>query len=309
MISVVVCTHNRAETLKKMLESFARQNGLNEEAWELLVVDNHSTDHTRVVIEGFQDQLSPRYFYEPCLGLSHARNRGVAEAQGEIVAFLDDDVLVSPDWLRSMRRVFEQTDADAVGGRAKLKFEQPPPNWLGPSFRLLLAEVDHGDKRLEIKDHLRLFGVNIAFRKEVLERHGGFATSLGRSGKLLLQGEETHLLRKIQAEEGHIFYEPKAMVEHIVSPERTRWSYIRRWHIGWGMSLVAEQLYSGNIPGFRAVLKAGFELLYCLGYPLRMRLAFRSKYERYYAWSLFWKQFGRLKGLMLPPDLPSNRGN
>jgi len=278
-----------------MLESFAGQENINQESWELLVVDNGSTDDTRTIIKDMQSRLSLRYLYEPCLGLSHARNRGVAEAKGEIVAFLDDDVLVGSGWLHNMRLAFEQTNADAVGGRARLKFEQPPPAWLGPKFRLLLAEVEHGDKRTQIKDHLLLFGVNIAFRKAVLERHGGFATNLGRKGKQLLHGEETHLLRKIQAEGGKIYYEPNAMVEHIVIAERIRWSYIRRWHIGWGMSLAAEQAIPGIKPGLRIIIKTGLEAMHCLGYPLRMRLTFQPKYERYYAWSLFWKQFGRWK--------------
>lgn len=299
IISVVVCTHNRANILKRMLESFAGQHGLNNEAWELLVVDNGSTDATRTIVENMQKQLAIRYLFEPQLGLSHARNRGVAEAVGDIIAFLDDDVLVAPDWLQNMKLAFEQTGADAVGGRARLKFEQPLPDWFGPNFRLLLAEVEHGDERKQITDHLRLFGVNIAFRKMVLERHGGFATNLGRKGRQLLQGEETHVLRKIQAEGGRIYYEPAAMVEHIVSPERIRWSYIRRWHIGWGMSIAAEQSVPGAKPGLRVVIKAGLEALHCLGYPLRMLMTLRSTYERYYAWSLFWKQFGRWKFLCL----------
>ncbi len=234
MISVVVCTHNRANILKRMLESFAGQYGLNNEAWELLVVDNGSTDATRTIIEDMQEKLALRYIHEPCLGLSHARNRGVAEAKGDIVAFLDDDVLVAPDWLQNMRLAFEQTGADAVGGRSYCVFFRKPPAWMGPALREHLVEVNKGRQRKLLPDGWGVFGLNLAFRKESILKYGGFTSHLGRKGKSLLAGEECALLQSISHAGGQVWYDPGPVVGHIVTPERLSYDYVRRWRYGMG---------------------------------------------------------------------------
>jgi len=227
LFSVVVCTYNRARYLGPMLESFYAQP-LDEISFELLVIDNRSTDETRAVADTFSARPGFRYLYESEQGLSHARNRGLAEAQGEFVAYLDDDVLLSPDWLRGLAQCFAETGADVVGGRSLLRFEQTPPPWFGPEFRKMLSEVDLGEVRRSAGDGRRLYGLNLAYRKSALESIGGFDTRYGRTGGQLLAGEDLRANAAIAAAGGTLFYEPDALVHHCIPPERCEWDYLLR---------------------------------------------------------------------------------
>ena len=212
MISVVVCTYNRAHLLRRMLSAFVEQEGLTYSDYELLIIDNNSKDRTSYVAECFKMDGRMRYIFEGRQGLSIARNRGIAEARGEIVAFLDDDVIVSPQWLLRMRECFDTTEADVVGGKTYLVFDEPPPPWLGPAFRMMLSEVDLGATRRFVDEHEAglLFGANLSFRKRSLLTIGGFDETLGRCGESLLGGEETAAVAAIIAARGKVVYDPHA---------------------------------------------------------------------------------------------------
>lgn len=225
MISVIVCTYNRAETLQRMLSSFFLQRHLDEIDHELIVIDNNSRDATRSVAESHLTQPHHRYVFEPRQGLSAARNRGVLEARGQYLAFLDDDVIVGSLWLKSLADCIGVTHADAIGGRARLLIEGVQPDWLGPFFRNLLSEVNFGNKRVQLSSGQGLWGVNLTFKKSALTQAGGFDEKLGRVGTQLLGGEESALLERIAAGGGVIVYEPDAMVDHIIGPERLKWDY------------------------------------------------------------------------------------
>lgn len=227
-VSVVVCTYNRCKTLHRMLDSFYEQEGLDPRQFELIVVDNNSTDETSGVSSSFSDRPGFRYVFEPRQGLSAARNRGTAEARGDVVAFLDDDVLLERHWLTGLARCFADTDASAVGGRAHLRLEGPQPSWMGPLFRTLLSQVDFGLERKEVPDGYGLWGLNLAFRRDALVAAGGFDERLGRSGSQLLGGEETAALARIVGRGGRCYYEPRAFVEHIIGAERLQWDYFVR---------------------------------------------------------------------------------
>jgi glycosyltransferase involved in cell wall biosynthesis len=111
MISVIVCTYNRARTLHLMLESFFAQQDLNRLNHELIVVDNNSTDDTGQATEAFSNHPGFSYVLEGRQGLSFARNRGIAEAAGDFVSFLDDDVIVDPRWLANLQKCLDETNA------------------------------------------------------------------------------------------------------------------------------------------------------------------------------------------------------
>jgi glycosyltransferase involved in cell wall biosynthesis len=228
LISVVVCTHNRAGILERMMTSFYAQEGLDRVAYELIIVDNRSTDNTVDVVEKFTGRRGLEYVYEAKQGHTFARNRGIKEARGDIVAFLDDDVLLDPGWLEAMEAAFDETTADIVGGKAYLIFESPAPPWLGPEFRKALSEVDLGEKRKDAGDGQRLYGLNIAFRKKRLEAQGGFDESLGRRGEQVQGGDEQELVSRIVRDGGTCLYEPKALVGHLITAERMRWAYFVR---------------------------------------------------------------------------------
>ena len=134
MVSVIICTHNRAESLKHTLESLSEMDVPRELEWELIVVDNKSTDTTRAVVEEFarRSPFAVRYVFEPNAGVSYARNTAVTRARGGIIAFTDDDVIVTTEWLREIAAAFRQFDCAGVGGRSiPLWGELERPRWLG----------------------------------------------------------------------------------------------------------------------------------------------------------------------------------
>jgi glycosyltransferase involved in cell wall biosynthesis len=224
-----------------MIESFLHQPELDSLPYELLVVDNNSRDGTREMVHEYLSAGNIRYLYVEKQGLSIARNQGASESSGDILAFLDDDVIVGTDWLSALLRCYEATKADIVGGRTTLAFEDPPPEWLGPEFMLYLSMVDMGEERKFLPDCERLFGVNLSMRKEVLQLTGGFDESLGRCGSGMMGGEEICLTRRFLslAPSPVIVYEPGAAVRHVIGPERTRWDYFVSYAKGHGKTLEA----------------------------------------------------------------------
>ena len=234
MISIAIATYNRADELRRTLESLEALSLGDDLTCEVLVVDNNSNDATRSVAEGFEGRLPGplRYVHEARQGLSHARNRSIEEARSEIVAFLDDDVDVDPRWLIGLASAFAVGDAAAVGGRAYLSYPQVKPRWLGERDEGYLTEVELGpDRRSAVPDEL--CGVNLAIKKGWIERVGGFRADLGRVGTCLIGSEEGELLERIAEAGGTVFYEPSAVVGHRVAAERLsrRWFWSRSY---WG---------------------------------------------------------------------------
>ncbi|UOA10202.1 glycosyltransferase [Methylobacter sp. S3L5C] len=234
MISVIVCTYNRAPVLQRMLESFFKQEYLDYIDYEILIVDNNSQDETKSIVEEYLQKRECRYVFESKQGLSLARNRGVFDTTGEIVAFLDDDVIVDKYWLKSLNECYQETNADVVGGRAYLIMENDPPEWLGPYFKILLSEVDFGDNRQLLDTGIGLWGLNLSFRRSALSDAGGFDAKLGRVGTQLICAEESVVIERLAIQKKLIFYEPKAIVGHIIGAERLEWDYFLKLAVGQG---------------------------------------------------------------------------
>jgi len=227
--TVTIQTHNHAETLATTLESLWELRCPQHVDYEILVVDNDSSDHTPEVIRRYAKVLAPRLrsVFEPKQGLSHARNRALCEARGEIVCFLDDDVKVDPGWLEAVSNAFINLSAVVVGGRSYLIYPTVRPFWLPPERETLLSRLDHGAQTLVNTDKT-LFGLNFSVRRKVALNIGGFKEDFGRRGKSLLGGEEEDLLFRIRKVGGVVVYEPKAVVGHMVAPERLSRSWFYR---------------------------------------------------------------------------------
>lgn len=240
--SVIVCTYNRAAALRSMLATLKDVTVAPGTEWELVVVDNNSSDATPEVVSELASGLPcpVRYIFEPRQGLSHARNRGVAEARGELLLFTDDDVVVHPSWVREIVAGFATHDCMAIGGKIVAVWEQERPTWysnVGP-YRLIgaIIEYDFGD---ETRDAVSPpFGANMAFRREVFTRYGLFRTDLGVSDRERLLGEDTEISRRIMRGGDRILYLPAAIIYHPVEPDRVRRSYFERWYFNYGRTLV-----------------------------------------------------------------------
>lgn len=228
--TISIQTYNHAETLAITLESLRLLCCTENIDYEILVVDNNSDDHTSKVINKYRELLAPRLrsVFESRQGLSHARNRALQEAKGEIVCFLDDDVKVDPDWLRAVSDAFVKYSAVVVGGRSYLIYPSSRPSWLPVEEEIMLSRLDYGDKALVNTDK-ELFGLNFCVSKKVALDVGGFDICLGRRGKNLMCGEEKKLQDSIRQAGGIVVYEPKAVVGHIVSAQRLtkRWFFKR----------------------------------------------------------------------------------
>jgi glycosyltransferase involved in cell wall biosynthesis len=242
-ISVLVCTYNRSKTLGVAIESIAVQSLPQSIKWEIAVVDNNSTDQTRQVVQDLQRRYPDliRYVFEPKQGISNARNAGIAEAKGEILAFLDDDESADPDWLQSLTANLHTGEWAGAGGRVLPPADFSPPQWLLTKRSIAsgpLATFDLGLEPGVLREPA--FGANMAFRKEVFERLGGFRTDLGRSGQSMISNEDTEFGRRVLAGGFRLRYEPGAVTYHPVEENRLKKQYFLDWWFNKGRSDVRE---------------------------------------------------------------------
>lgn len=236
--SVVIATYNRARDLRDTLSSLA---GLRPDGpWEVIVVDNNSTDETRSVVETAAETFPAplRYLFEAAQGRSPALNTGIGAARGEIIATTDDDVRVPADWLNVIARGLADLRCDFVGGRVLPIWGAPRPAWLpdrGGKQWAVIALLDYGDQPIEFGARVPL-GVNMGFRREAFDRAGGFDPHTGRrAGTLLGQEVREWCIRARQAGLRG-FYFPGMVVEHLIPAARLDKRYFRRWFYWRGIS-------------------------------------------------------------------------
>jgi glycosyltransferase involved in cell wall biosynthesis len=223
-ITSIICTHNRCDRLPGAVESLVSQD-LPGEAYEVLVVDNGSTDDTREICSDLVSRHeNVRYVYEDSLGLSYARNRGVAEAGGTYVAFLDDDARARADWLSAILRVFREVDPrpGCVSGKILPEWEVDPPEWMNDRLKGQLALQDWGDRSHFIGENEWFAGASLAYEKETLLSAGAFDPDLGRIGDNLLSMEEDLLRCRIESAGKRYFYDPGIVARHFIKKERLK---------------------------------------------------------------------------------------
>lgn len=241
-VSAVVCTYNRDKYLEKALMSLVEQSADTGE-YEVILVDNASTDGTADIAAKFRSLPHFRYIYETKKGLSNARNAGIAAARADIVAFLDDDAVACNDWIGQIVKAFEDPKAGAVGGQVDPIWESEPPSWVTAEIALYFSVVDWGERQY-LPESKWIVGANMAFRKELLERFGGFNDRLGRKGKKLISGEETLLIRQVRDAGYEVLYVPEMHAQHLVPSGRMsrKWLKERAWWGGFSARLVDRML-------------------------------------------------------------------
>ena len=243
--TVIVCTFNRCQNLASCLAALAGQEGVEGIDWEVLVVDNNSSDDTAKTVERLSRELplKLRYAREAQQGLNYARNRGVTSSQGTHFTFVDDDIRVSPQWLAALHQAFTQTDADAVGGRIHLDPSIKLPPWIVPGSEIagFLGYQDFGDAPFRMDGRSKYpFGGNMSFHRRVVQRIGLFDPKLGRKGEgrkrgELFKGAETDYFHRLADAGGaRIFYEPRAIVYHRVQPHQLQQRYFLTIHFNAG---------------------------------------------------------------------------
>ena len=237
-VSIVVSTYNRSDMLPAALRSLGAQDACGL-TYEVVVVDNNSTDRTRQVIEELiaSGHANVRYVFEGRQGLSHGRNAGIAAARGAIIAFTDDDVRARPDWVARLKRTFDaHPDIDYAGGKVLPRWSGEPPGWLTRAHWSPLALVDHGDQPFYItRDRFKcLVGANMAFRREVFVECGLFAPDFQRVKDAIGSTEDHEFQTRLLRAGKQGLYDPTIVVNADVQPDRQAKSYHRRWHVGHG---------------------------------------------------------------------------
>lgn len=239
--SVIIATYNRAESLRETLASVAKLS--TKEDWELIVVDNNSTDHTRAVVEEAARNypVTLRYLFEAEQGKFAALNQAILASRGEIIATTDDDAFIEPDWLDRAADGLKGFDCDFVGGRVLPVWGGPRPQWLPDRPGIHWAVIALLDLGMEPKEFGAggvpwPLGVNEVTRRDAFTRVGLFDNRLGRkAGTLRNQANrEWHLRAKEAGVRG--FYIPEMVVHHVIPTDRLTKSYFRRWLYWHGIS-------------------------------------------------------------------------
>jgi len=246
--TVLIATYNRSRLLDETLRYLARMQVSQALRWEVLVVDNNSSDDTRPVVER-QIPTFPvalRYLFESTQGRSSALNTGIKAAEGKVLAFTDDDVRVADGWLDAATAPLSGLDTSLVytGGPVRPIWESAPPRWLDLDRGDLwgtIAIQNHGSIPFIYEEKRKVpLGANMAVRRDVFDRVGLFRPDLGRAaGRLLLGQEVPDLLLRVRAAGLRGMYVPAMQVHHHIPTGRLTQDYFRNWWFGKGVSRAA----------------------------------------------------------------------
>ena len=278
-LSIIICTYNRANYLRDSLLSLL-ETGASANRFEVLVVDNNSRDNTAAVVDEIIEShpaFSIRYIEETAQGLSHARNRGILEASGSVLLFLDDDIQAHANFIPAWLSFFSSNpEASGGGGKIFVQFDDPRPAWMSHFLLPLLGYHNLGNSQKMYPSNKYPFGGNMAFRRQIFEKYGNFHTDLGRKGSKLMASEEKEFYNRF-ADEESIFYLPDAFLHHRVNKQRLTKGYIKKQALGLGKSI---RLQMHNAPlseqGYQLLnelLKLTATILLCVGYSVAFQFS------------------------------------
>ncbi|MCR9253055.1 MAG: glycosyltransferase [bacterium] len=240
-LSIVVCTYNRDQYIQKTLEHL-RDQTIKKSKYEVIIVNNNSTDNTNEIIESFlkgegENCSNFRYFIELNQGHSFSRNRGITESNSPLINFIDDDAFVKPDFAEEIIKFFDETpDAKAIGGKIIPHYEGEKPKWMSKYLLPLVAALDMGTKVTRFKGSKFPIGANMTFRSSVFEKYGIFNVDLGRKGSGLEGGDEKDVFMRMKKNNEPIYYLPTAQVDHVIPEKRIQKDYIKGLAVGVGTS-------------------------------------------------------------------------
>ena len=281
MISVILCTYNRDKYIYNVLHSLAAGT-LAPTEYEVVLVNNNSTDNTEQEVRRFEadhPQVAVRYCVESQQGLSYARNRGIAEAQGDLLVYVDDDALVNREYLATYADFFGRNkEAVAAGGPITPQYDGcEEPGWMSHYTRqLITGELDLGSREREFSQGAFPGGGNAAYRKSVFDTVGLFNPELGRKGNSLIGAEEKDLFDKMTSHGMKFYYLPTAILFHLIPPKKLTEDYFDRLTYSIGVSeryrtrQIGRGKYLNRIA--KEAVKWGGTLVLWTGFALRGRM-------------------------------------
>ncbi len=226
LLSIVVCTYHRTELLERCLSSLVKQSA-DGRFFEVVVVDNGGSANTAELVSDFSNRFfAIRYCVERTTGLSHARNRGIIEAAGTFVAYIDDDAVAYPDWVEQLFAFIERKPTVlAFGGPYEAMTDSPVPSWFPPEY----GRFELGDTEISLNAQTEfLCGTNMVFKRELLLEVGGFNSDLGMTGNNVSYGEETRLQIEIKRKGYEIYYIPSLRVKHLIAREKMSFKWLMK---------------------------------------------------------------------------------
>jgi len=251
-LTLSICTHNHLAALKQTLSGLHDLHS-PEGPWELLIIDNASTDGTGTWLAqgGWQRMdIDCRVVQESRLGVAHARNRALTEAKGEYVVFLDDDETPEPDWLVNLEQVVDFRQPAAIGGRIRAHLPEGRPGWLTDELLGFLGELDYGPaERTLTEASTPIFTGNAVFHRQTVLDVGGFDGNLGRRGNIQSGGEDTELYRRLVNLRKSVHWAPQAVIYHRIEPWKLRRTYFLQLHYRQGcMEGARKRGHSSRLP-------------------------------------------------------------
>ena len=247
-ISILICSHNSANRIENTLSHLSKQKVNASIPWEIVLVDNASTDGTAEIATSlWKSDVPLRIIDEPKLGVAYARITGMNACQYSYISFVDDDNWVSDNWIENAYLAMEShPNACAVGGPSEAALDSPAPDWFA-TYSKNYAVGEQYDKPGEIKsDNLMLWGAGLTLRKEAwdtLYEYGFEPIQESRKGKSLLSGEETEVLLLFKLMGLSMVYEPKLKIKHFMPANRLQWQYYLRLKKALGASSVYLDIY------------------------------------------------------------------
>jgi len=289
-ISAVICSYNRARFIINAVESIFNQD-FDKRRYEVIVVDNNSTDDTVQLLAAYKANHPDYYFSyytEHNQGVAYTRTRCAKEAKGEIIAYLDDDSTAQPGWLSSIVSFFdEHPDTWSVGGKIIPKFLTGIPDWYSKYFFGLVGNFDQGPEVKKLTGARYPCGANMAFRVKVFEEIGYFNTDLGRKGTGLLANEEKDIYLRILQHHHNVYYLPHVAVLHCVEANKFDKAYVKRHSMGIGggerLRLKGQSL-ALLIKFFEYFAKWGYAVVYGIGFLLKGQWSKFIMLERFRWW-------------------------
>jgi glycosyltransferase involved in cell wall biosynthesis len=275
-LAVIICTYNRGKYIYNALRSLA-ENTFPPANYELLVIDNNSTDDTASECGRFHaafPAVDYRYIVETQQGLSHARNRGIAEIKGDIIIYVDDDATVNPGYLQAFHMFFTQhPEAMAAGGPVMPVYETAKPRWLSHFTIPLITGYFYKGERVKAFGKSGFpRGGNAAYRKTVFDKIGYFNVRLGRKGNNLIGAEEKDIFDKMRAQRMPFYYLSGAVLYHLIPASKLTNAYFNTLTLAMGKSerlrtqAISQQKYITRL--LIEAIKWGASIALCAGYTL-----------------------------------------
>ncbi len=293
-ISVVICTYNRDKFIGAALECLARQT-LIPALFEIIVVDNNSTDNTASISKNFitaHPELNTRYVLETNRGLSYARNRGMQEAKSSIITYIDDDAEAVPDFLAEILAFFKtHPQTTGIGGKVIPRYsEESEPRWMSKYLNGFVGLLDYGNQPKQFDKSMKYpAGCNMTYRKDILEKAGGF------NSQLTFRSDDKYIFHQVNKLSKEIYYLPQAMLYHNIDSERLSLASFKKLFLKTGNE---EKIRVRTEKGKGAVIQKFAEFVFKTGAAVLIWLLFVLKGQAIKGRYVFLSQWFTLKGFL-----------